>query len=306
MPWREQMGGAAVSGATLRVGVLSAAHGHAAGYLGHLRARPDVAVSFSDPDGPADRADRGPAARRGDRAHAGSRTRSRCSAGSDGVVVCSREHPAPRRRHGGPGAGLPRAQREADGHDRGARRGDVAEPPTRPGWCSGWRTPCASPRPTGTCRRGSEPARWARCCPSWAPTTACCRGTGRGSPSRSGPAEAPLADHLVHCTDLIDGLLDQRRYAYARRPTASWSRSPPPQVETGGIVTIEYEQRTVIATDRLLVEPAPDGADLGWADPRRHRHQGAGPDRPLQPPGGGLRSRAVPSGGPSGPTWTPR
>ena len=80
-------------------------------------------------------------------------------------------------------------------------------------------------------------------------------------------------------------------------------QEPATEVETGGIVTIEYEQG-VIAT-----------VDCSWSQPRTAPTWGGltldvigtkGRVRidPFNLRVAGYRSRAVPSGGPTGPTWT--
>ena len=215
------------------------------------------------------------------------------------------EHASPRRRDGGPRAGLPRARREAHGHDRGPRRADAASRRRRRGWSWGWRTRSASRPPTGTCAHGSSPAR--------SGAVLSVLGTNNGMLPRDRPwfvqAEwsggGALADHLVHCTDLIDGLLDRPPRRVRAATNRVLEQTPPTD---GGDRWHRHGRvrRRRHRHDRLLVEPAAVGADLGRADAGCHRDRGTRADRRVQPPRGGPRRRRVRSGGPSGRTWTPR
>jgi predicted dehydrogenase len=65
-----------------------------------------------------------------------------------------------------------------------------------------------------------------------------------------------LVDHLVHCTDLIDGLLDRPAVRVRAVSNRILEQEPPTAVETGAIVTVEYEAG-VIAT-----------IDCSWSQPR--------------------------------------
>jgi predicted dehydrogenase len=64
-----------------------------------------------------------------------------------------------------------------------------------------------------------------------------------------------VADHLVHCTDLIDGLLGRAAVRVRAVTNRILEQVPPTEVETGGIVTIEYEQGVIASVDCSWSQP---------------------------------------------------
>ncbi|GAA4353776.1 Gfo/Idh/MocA family protein [Angustibacter luteus] len=238
----------------LQVGVLSAAHGHAAGYLRHLAAQPNVAVSFSDPGAPDDVADRGQQLA----AAAGARwieDPAELLAGADAVVVCSENS----RHHDDVLAALgqgchvlcekPMATTAADAvHLWQAANG------------AGLVLGVAHPVRQSPAYRHLQ----ARLEGGALGTVLSLLGTNNGmlprdrawftQPQWSGGGA--LADHLVHCTDLVDGLLGAAAVRVRAASNRILEQYPPTEVETGGIVTIEYEGG-VIAT-----------VDCSWSQPR--------------------------------------
>ncbi len=243
-----------MSSSSLRVGVLSAAHGHAGGYLRHLGARDDVTVLFSDPDAPADQAGRG----RQLAETTGARwveNPTELLSGSDAVVVCSQNT----RHHDDVMAALaegchvlcekPMATTTADAVDMW-RAADSA----------GLILGVAHPVRQSPAYRHLQ----ARVEAGTLGTVLSVLGTNNGmlprdrawftQPEWSGGGA--LADHLVHCTDLIDGILGRAALRVRAATNRILEQEPPTEVETGGIVTIEYEEG-VIAT-----------VDCSWSQPR--------------------------------------
>jgi 1,5-anhydro-D-fructose reductase (1,5-anhydro-D-mannitol-forming) len=243
-----------VNSSPLRVGVLSGAHGHAAGYLRHLGAQQDVTVLFSDPDASHGEAGRGQRLAEETGAQWVENPSELLNI-ADAVVVCSENS----RHHDNVMAALaqgchvlcekPMALTTADAVDM-RRASDEA------GLVLGIAHPV----------RQSPAYRHlgARVDAGALGTVLSVLGTNNGmlprdtawftQPEWSGGGA--LADHLVHCTDLIDGLLHQRAVRVRAASNRILEQDPPTEVETGGIVTIEYEQG-VIAT-----------VDCSWSQPR--------------------------------------
>ncbi len=243
-----------MSSSSLRVGVLSAAHGHAGGYLRHLGARADVTVLFSDPDAQRDEVGRGRQL-----AEATGATwvehSTELLASSDAIVVCSQNT----RHHDDVMAALaegchvlcekPMATTAADAVDL-------------------WRAAGAAGLILGVAHpvRQSPAYRHlkVRVESGALGTVLSVLGTNNGmlprdaawltQPEWSGGGA--VADHLVHCTDLIDGLLDRPPVRVRAVTNRILEQDPPTEVETGGIVTTEYEGG-VIAT-----------VDCSWSQPR--------------------------------------
>jgi 1,5-anhydro-D-fructose reductase (1,5-anhydro-D-mannitol-forming) len=243
-----------VSSSLLRVGVLSAAHGHAAGYLKHLLGIPGVAVSFSDPASPRGRVDRGRQLAEATGARWVEDPTALLS-GSDGVIVCSENT----RHHEDVMAALaygchvltekPMATTTADAVD-------MWQTASRAGLVLG----VAHPVRQAPAYRHLK----ARVGAGALGTVLSILGTNNGKlprerawftrPQSSGGGA--LADHLAHCTDLIDGLLGQRAVRVRAATNTILEQEPATEVETGAIVTIQYEQG-LIAT-----------VDCSWSQPR--------------------------------------
>lgn len=237
----------------LRIGVLSAAHGHAAGYLGHLGARRDVAVLFSDPDSAPDQLDRG--ARLAEASGASwVEDPTELLAGSDVVIVCSENA----RHHDDVMAALaqgchvlcekPMATTAADALDM-------------------WQAASGAGLVLGVAHPVRQSAAYrhlrARVEAGALGSVLSLLGTNNGmlprdrawftQPQWSGGGA--LADHLVHCTDLIDGLLDRPAVRVRAVTNRILEQEPPTEVETGGIVTIEYEQGFIATVDCSWSQP---------------------------------------------------
>lgn len=243
-----------MSGPTLRVGVLSGAHGHAGGYLRHLRARSDVAVSFSDPHDPGDTADRG----RSLADVTGARwveDRSSLLRNVDAVVVCSENS----RHHDDVMAALAQGCHVLVEKPM-ATTVDHAVQMRRAADAAGLVLGVAHPVRQSPAYRHVR----ARVESGTLGAVLAVLGTNNGMLPREREwfvqAEwsggGALADHLVHCTDLINGLLDRPPRRVRAATNRVLEQTPPTTVETGGIVTIEYDGG-VIAT-----------IDCSWSQPR--------------------------------------
>ncbi len=242
-----------MNNSVLRVGVLSAAHGHAAGYLRHIRALADVTVQFSDPNASPDEPGRG-------RQLAESTGASwvedpaELLATSDAVVVCSENT----RHHDDVMAALdqgchvlcekPMATTTADAVDMW-RAADAA------GLILGIAHPVRqSPAYRHLTARIESDALG---------TLLSVLGTNNGmlprdrewliQPEWSGGGA--VVDHLVHCTDLIDGVVGRAAVRVRAVTNRILEQEPPTEVETGGIVTIEYEDGVIASVDCSWSQP---------------------------------------------------
>jgi 1,5-anhydro-D-fructose reductase (1,5-anhydro-D-mannitol-forming) len=242
-----------VSSSSLRVGVLSAAHGHAAGYLRHLGARADVAVLFSDPNVPSDHVGRG--RQLAEATGAGwVEDPTELLARSDAVVVCSENT----RHHDDVMAALaqgchvlcekPMATTTADAVDMWRAAGAA-------GLILGVAHPVRQSPAYGHLKARVESGALG--------TVLSFLGTNNGTlprdrewftrPEWSGGGA--VADHLVHCTDLIDGLLGRPAVRVRAVTNRILEQEPPTEVETGGIVTTEYEQGVISSIDCSWSQP---------------------------------------------------
>ncbi len=245
-----------MTAAKLKVAVLSFAHGHALGYLRYLAGRDDIELVAADPDGaqtPQPRRGRGPADELGVRYL--DTYEQALSWQPDAVIVCSEN----------------------------ARHRELVELAA----AAGAHILCEKPLATSiadaeaireaTAAAGVElmvafPVRFA---PSFVALRESYRagrlgtllgivGTNNGmlpldaawftDPALSGGGS--IVDHVVHCADLIDNLLDEQAssvYAVANRTLYADTGA---QVETGGLVTATYGSG-VIAT-----------IDCSWSQPR--------------------------------------
>ncbi|GAB3591664.1 Gfo/Idh/MocA family oxidoreductase [Angustibacter peucedani] len=243
-----------MSGTRLRVGVLSGAHGHAAGYVEHLAARPDVAVAFSDPGATAGAADRGQELA----GTTGARwvdDPAELLATCDAVVVCSENV----RHHDDVMAALAHGCHVLSEKPMATSVDDAVQM---------WRAAEQAGLVLGVAHpvRQSPAYRHlrARVEAGALGTVLSLLGTNNGmlprdrawftDPDESGGGA--LVDHLVHCTDLVDGLVDLAPVRVRAATNAVLEQEPPTAVETGGIVTVEYEHG-VIAT-----------VDCSWSQPR--------------------------------------
>lgn len=242
-----------MNSARLRVGVLSAAHGHAAGYLRHLGVQEDVDVLFCDPEAPGD-LDRGrPLAEATGVTWVGSP--AELLAGSDAVIVCSQNT----RHHDDVMTALARGCHVLCEKPMATTAADAVDM---------WRAARTAGRVLGIAHpvRQSPAYRQlqARVKAGTLGTVLSVLGTNNGmlprdrawftQPEWSGGGA--LVDHLVHCTDLIDGLLGLAPVRVRAVSNRILEQVPPTDVETGAIVTIEYEEG-VIAT-----------VDCSWSQPR--------------------------------------
>lgn len=239
----------------LRFGVLSAAHGHAVGYLRYLAGRGDLSVMLADPDAPGE-GDR----RRGRRLAEDLGVQWADSAEEllgavDAVIVCSENA----RHHDDVMAAL------ASGCHV------LCEKPLAIDVDDAQEMVVAADR-AGLVLGVAHPVRHA---PAYRHLVARARaghlgsllsvlGTNNGMlprdadwfvrPSLSGGGA--LVDHVVHCADLVDGLLG----VPARRVRAVSNRileqSPPTEVETGAIVTVEYEGGVIATIDCSWSQPS--------------------------------------------------
>lgn len=237
----------------LQVGVLSAAHGHAAGYLRHLREQENVTVALCDPDASRDDVGRGRQL-----AEATGATwvedRDEFLASSDAVIVCSENT----RHHRDVMAAL------AEGCHV------LCEKPmatTVPDAIDMWR----AARAAGLILGIAHPVRQS---PAYRHLAARVEsgalgevlsvlGTNNGmlprdaawftQPEWSGGGA--LADHLVHCTDLVDGLLQRGAVRVRAATNRILEQRPPTEVETGGIVTVEYEHGVIASFDCSWSQP---------------------------------------------------
>lgn len=239
--------------ARLRVGVLSAAHGHAAGYLQHLGVQEDVEVLFCDPEAPSDPARGRQLAEASGARWAGSA--EELLAESDAVVVCSQNT----RHHQDVMTALARGCHVLCEKPMATTAADAFEM---------WRAARSAGLVFGVAHpvRQSPAYRYlqARVKAGTLGAVLSVLGTNNGmlprdrawftQPEWSGGGA--LADHLVHCTDLIDGLLGLDPVRVRAVSNRIFEQVPPTDVETGAIVTIEYDQG-VIAT-----------VDCSWSQPR--------------------------------------
>jgi predicted dehydrogenase len=233
--------------------VLSAAHGHAAGYLRHLGERPDVAVSFSDPHSPPDQLDRG----RQLAETAGARwvaDQTELLSGSDAVIVCSENT----RHHGDVMAALAHGCHVLVEKPMATTAADAVEM---------WQAATAAGLVLGVAHPVRQAAAYrhlkARVDGGALGAVLSLLGTNNGmlprdrdwftQPQWSGGGA--LADHLVHCTDLIDGILDRPAVRVRAVTNRVLEQAPPTEVETGGIVTIEYEQGFIASVDCSWSQP---------------------------------------------------
>ena len=242
-----------MSSAPLRVGVLSAAHGHAAGYLGHLRAHPGVAVSFSDPEAPADRVDRGRQLAEATGARWVEDPIALLS-GSDGVIVCSENT----RHHADVMTALSYGCHVLTEKPMATMTAHAVEM---------WQTAGKAGLVLGVAHPVRQAPSYrhlqARVGAGALGTVLSVLGTNNGTlprdrawftePQWSGGGA--LADHLVHCTDLIDGLVGQRAVRVRAATNGILEQEPATQVETGAIVTIEYEQGLLASIDCSWSQP---------------------------------------------------
>ena len=261
-----------MSSLPLRIGVMSMAHTHAAGYIGLLRDRPDVELAVADPDA-TDR----PAGESGGRSLAEQLGVTRyydsyeelLGWSPDGVVVCSENsrHRALTERAAAAGAHVlcekPMATTVADGEAMVAT--------------------CAL---AGVHLMIAYPVRFSRqfralesMLPALGPIVAV-TGTNNGKlPSaRAWFADAELAgggavmDHTVHIADLLDLMLDGAEAESVHAVTNRMLKEGV-SVETGGLVSLRYPG-DVIAT-----------IDCSWSVPEHY------------PTWGGLTMRVIGEGG---------
>jgi predicted dehydrogenase len=242
-----------MSTSALRIGVLSAAHGHAAGYLKHLVARADVAVAFSDPHSPDGQVDRGrPLAQA-----TGARwveDPDELLHEADGVVVCSENT----RHHDDVMAALAQGCHVLSEKPLATTAADAV---------SMWRAADAAGLVLGV----AHPVRQS---PAYRHVTArvasgalgpvlSVLGTNNGMLPRDRAwftqpqwsAGGALADHLVHCTDLMDGVLGRPAERVRAVTNRILEQTPPTEVETAGIVTIEYEGGAIATVDCSWSQP---------------------------------------------------
>jgi predicted dehydrogenase len=238
----------------LRIGVLSAAHGHAVGYLSHLARRGDVEASFADPDAPvdADRRGRGLAARLDAQWYDSA---EELVDRVDGVVVCSENIRHHRDVLMALRSGVhvlcekPLATSVADAREMV----DLAEA-------------------AGLVLGIAHPVRQA---PSYRHLAGRVRAGALGSllsvlgtnngmlprdaawfvdPDLSGGGA--LVDHVVHCADLVAGLCDAQPARVRAVANRILEQRPPTSVETGGIVTVEYADGLIASYDCSWSQPA--------------------------------------------------
>lgn len=242
-----------MSSSPLRVGVLSAAHGHAVGYLRHIGAGADVTVLFSDPDAPRDQAGRGRQL-----ADATGATwvenPTDLLARSDAVVVCSQNT----RHHDDVMAALAQGCHVLCEKPMATTPADAVEM---------WRAADAAGLVLGIAHpvRQSPAYRHlkARVEAGALGTLLSVLGTNNGmlprdaewltQPEWSGGGA--LADHLVHCTDLIDGLLGRPAVRVRAVTNRILEQEPSTEVETGGIVTTEYDHGVIASVDCSWSQP---------------------------------------------------
>ena len=242
-----------MSGSCLRVGVLSAAHGHAAGYLRHIGAQADVDVLFSDPDAPRDQVGRGRQLAEATGAQ-WVEDPTELLASSDAVVVCSENT----RHHDDVMAALAQGCHVLCEKPMATTAADAVDM---------WRAAGAAGLVLGTAHpvRQSPAYRHlkARVEAGALGTLLSVLGTNNGmlprdadwlvQPEWSGGGA--VADHLVHCTDLIDGLLGRPAVRVRAVTNRILEQQPPTEVETGGIVTTEYDEGVIASVDCSWSQP---------------------------------------------------
>ena len=177
--------------------------------------------------------DRGPAARRSDRAAAaGGSGRHGQDAGRHLQAAAGPAEPLPGDQGRGPAppdragdprpAGAHRAAGQQDRRPQGAQRGpqrvaEHARPAARP-----WTGPASSP----TCWRRATPSRCRRPCPSWAAPWATCARCWRATPSRSARTASPQENKAVSEALKQIGELESDERMLAGRQLAPWPRRP--------------------------------------------------------------------------------
>ncbi|HET7523382.1 MAG TPA: Gfo/Idh/MocA family oxidoreductase [Acidimicrobiales bacterium] len=239
----------------LRFGVLSAAHGHAIGYLRYLASRGDLSVMLADPDAPGGDDNR----RRGRGLAEDLGVRWADSAEElletvDAVVVCSENA----RHHGHVMAALKAGCHVLCEKPLAIDVDDAQEM-------------VAAAAEAGLVLGVAHPVRQA---PAYRHLVAragagqigsllSVLGTNNGMLPRDADwfvradlsGGGALVDHVVHCADLVDGLLGvpaQRVRAVSNRIL---EQSPPTEVETGAVVTVEYESGVIATIDCSWSQP---------------------------------------------------
>ena len=239
----------------LHIGVLSAAHGHAVGYLRHLAGRSDLSVMLADPDAPGEddrRRGRGLAQ---DLGVPWADSTEELLEAVDAVIVCSENA----RHHDHVMASLragchvlcekPLAIVVDDAHEM-----------------------VAAAEEAGLVLGVAHPVRHApayrhlvaRASAGHLGSLLSVLGTNNGMLPRDADwfvrrdlsGGGALVDHVVHCADLIDGLLGLPAHRVRAVSNRILEQDPPTEVETGGIVTVEYEGGVIASIDCSWSQPS--------------------------------------------------
>jgi 1,5-anhydro-D-fructose reductase (1,5-anhydro-D-mannitol-forming) len=238
----------------LKVAVLSFAHGHAGGYLRHLASRGDIAVAAADPDSTPTESGRGRQAADALGVPYFESYEQALAWGPDAVVVCSENS----------------KHRELVELAAGAGAHVLCEKPLATTDADARAMVDAAER-AGVALMVAFPVRFS---PSFVALRKSVRegrlgdilsivGTNNGKlpldrtwftdPQLAGGGS--IVDHVVHCADLIDSLLDAKATSVFAVANGILHSEAHTRVETGGLATIRYEGGIVATIDCSWSQP---------------------------------------------------